>query len=201
MKKYVLTFITFFMLGTPLATNATSVRPASITDLTHLSQYIFKGKILTKEIVYDKKESGRVLAVYTALIEDCIKCPDFDLDVTSWKQVANGRFEFEGLTLNQNFKLPEYQEGETSVFFLSPPHENGITAPVGLYQGVFKIIKVNGQETIPQLKYQKHLLQPKESKIKAAKNSKNKFLKLQLKTLEDDQSYDNFRSLIEAAGD
>lgn len=195
MKKYFLLVIFSLILAASVSSHATSVRSINLKELVNASEYVFKGTILSKDTV---EENGWFATCYTASVLDCIKCPTTpENNRIVWKQIAEGEYTLNGERIRQNFRFPTYQVGDTSLFFLSEPHpKTGLTAPVGLYQGVFEVKTENGQETIPQLKNRLPQLS------KGLKNSKqDKFLRFQLNAATDDQSYDHFRSLIEAARD
>lgn len=195
MKKYFFLVVFALVLIASVSSRATSVRSINLKELVNASEYVFKGTILSKNTV---EEQGLFATYYTASVLDCIKCPTTpENNRIVWKQIAEGEYTLNGERIRQNFRFPTYQVGDTSLFFLSEPHpKTGLTAPVGLYQGVFEVKTENGQETIPQLKNRLPQLS------KGLKNSKqDKFLRFQLNAATDDQSYDHFRSLIEAARD
>lgn len=193
MKKYLLLVVFFLTVFLPAFSHATSVRSINLKELVNASEYVFKGTILSKDTTH---ENGLFATYYTAAVLDCIKCPTIpENNRIVWKQIAEGEYTLNGERIRQNFRFPTYQVGNTSLFFLSEPHpKTGLTAPVGLYQGVFEVKTENGQETIPQLKKRLPQLQKGLSK-------QDKFLRFQLNAATDDQSYDHFRSMIETAKD
>ena len=196
MKKNLSPIVFGFLFVLPFLSHATSVRSINLKELVNSSEYVFKGTIIAKDTV---EENGYFATYYTASVSDCIKCPSApENNRIVWKQIAQGEYTLNGERIRQNFRFPTYNRGGTSLFFLSEPHpKTGLTAPVGLYQGVFEVKTSNdGQETIPQLKSRTQQLS------KGLKNSnQDKFLRFQLNAATEDQSYDHFRSMIEAAKD
>lgn len=191
----ILSLLFVFWIQTP--TQATLVKAINIQTLTGLAKYIVKAEVVGKDTMIDEDESGKIVTYYTLKIKDWIKGgPIGDDNKMVIKQLANGKFEINGVFFQQNIYFPEYEVGRTYLFFLPQPHPvTGLLAPIALSQGVYNVEKDDkGKEVMPQLKSRLRLL-----KKGVPQDSKNRFLNFQLNTVQQDNSYESFKSLIQSA--
>lgn len=197
MKKSFVTFLLISFFFTLSQANATLVRPVNLQELAQDSTQIVKVKVLAKDTVMDQEESGTIATYYTFQVLDWIKgTPTSDNELVI-KQIGQGQFTLDGYQVRQQFYIPEYEVGKTYVLFLPEAHEKtGFLAPLGLQQGVFDVVEQNGKEIIPQLKARQKTLR---SGIE--KNTKNQFLLFQMQTIDEEPTYNNFKSMIESAGE
>lgn len=169
---------------------ATTVRSLSINELTSLAATIVKAEVLSKETFEDTEESGRFVNYYTLRVIDSLKGEVEAGSELIFKQVAKGEYSDGVISYRQNYFTPDYTVGKTYVFFLpNPHHATGLLAPIGLAQGVFDVIVVNGNETLPQLKSRSRML--------FGKSSGSVNMKL-LNLTASEPSYANFKSLVES---
>lgn len=192
----ILLFLCALFFGLSLETQATLVRSMNVRELVSDAQLIVKGTVISKDTAFDEDESGMIVTYYTVKVEDWLKGPASDDNELVFKQVAQGQYTLGGNQIRQNLFFPEYEVGKTYVFFLPEAHaRTGLLAPVGLQQGVFEVIKKNGQELVPQLKERARLLKTR------LVGKKNKFLMFHLDSTADDQSYETLKTIIEASGE
>lgn len=190
MKK---AFIFLSLLILPAVSRATLVKSINIEQLVFLSKYIVKATVIKTEAAFDEFESGQMVTYKTLKVHEWIKGESWTgKDEIILKQLADGEFTSQGVTIKQRYLFPAL-EG-TGVFFLPEPHPvTGLSAPIGLHQGIFPIQEVEGKEKVPQLKERAAILRQG-----LGGKSSSKFLQLQLKNVSDD-SYENFKSLIKSA--
>lgn len=195
MKSLKIFLLAISLLVTSVA-GATTVRSMNIQELVSDAQYIIKAKVIDKTTAVDSDESGYIVTYYTVSVSEWIKgnpSPDGEM---VFKQIAQGEYTLNGNTIRQKLFFPEYQVGQTYVFFLPEAHEKtGMLAPVGLYQGVYNVVNSNGVETIPQLKNRNRHLKARLD----ATTSKNKYLLFNLNATNTDTSYEQFKTIIESA--
>ncbi|MCP5464223.1 MAG: hypothetical protein H7A33_04270 [Deltaproteobacteria bacterium] len=169
---------------------ATTVKPVNLEQLVGRAETIFRGTLAESVAEYDTEESHSMVRYYTFTIEECIK-GDCGESFT-FKQLADGTFVNEdGIAIRQRMFFPTYEVGKTYVLFLPMAHpKTGLMAPIALFQGVFPIKVVNGQETVPDLKARSHFLKTGLS------TSNAKFLQKSLGAVNEDHSYNTFKGLI-----
>lgn len=110
-----------------------SVKALTLTQLTQLSERIFKGKVLEVSTDVDQYESGLPVRYFSFRVDDCIK-GKCGTQITI-KQVAGGRNG-----------LPGYSAGQTYLLFLPEDSEKtGLVAPVGIWQGIYPLRQQNGR--------------------------------------------------------
>ena len=190
---YIFFLATIVVLVSPA--QATLVRSMNIQEIVGDAQYIIKATVISRDTALDKEESGHIVTYYTVKVHEWLKGTPTDDNELVFKQIAQGQFTLNGEQIRQQLFFPEYEVGKTYVLFLPEAHaRTGMLAPVGLQQGVFDVITENGHDVIPQLKSRAGLLKTRLS------TSKNKFLLFHINTVQNDDSYENFKTIIEAAG-
>lgn len=195
MKRLLLSIFTLGVCVSPAGlSTATTVRSLNLNELADQSQIIVKAEVISKQTANDPEESGMLVTYYTLKVLDSLKGGTTAGGELVIKQVAQGEYVSEGNRIRQNYYFPEYEVGKTYVFFLPPPHHRtGLLAPVGLFQGVFDVIKSGGQEVLPQLKARQKTLQ-----ARLGDKTKNSNLSRLLQATAADPSYENFKSAIES---
>lgn len=196
MKKIYFTIIfvgTIFLFCTTVS--ATLVKALNIKQLTALSHQIVKAEVVKKEIVDDVEESKAIVVCYTLKVQDWLKGSSAEIgDEIVIKQLADGTTQANGRILKQHFGLPSYLIGKSYLFFLpSPSEKTGLSAPIGLQQGVYEIGKdTQGRDAVPVLKGRVGILK----KGLMESDRKTRSLVSGLEGLRNDQSYDAFKRLI-----
>ena len=147
MKKRIFFFTVFFTAATliSLPSFSLTVLQLNLEQLTALSEKVFSGRCLS---VTPKTDSGdRSVEEVTFEVEEMIKGEPADkimfkqLSSSALKSTSGGQ----GLASN----LPQYKVGEEAVVFLSADGPLGLTAPVGLFQGKFKVtVSKNGEKRL-----------------------------------------------------
>lgn len=195
MKKFILSMGFACLLLGSFTARATLVRAMNIRELTSDASLIIKATVTAKDTALDAEESGHIVTYYTLKVKDWLKGTPTDDNELVFKQIAEGEYTLNGQRIRQKLFFPQYEVGKTYVFFLPEAHERtGLLAPLGLQQGVFDVIRQNGRDILPQLKDRAKLLQ------KGLDGKQNKFLRFQVNSVEQDPSYQNFKAILEAAG-
>lgn len=195
MRKFIFLLGLVFIIA--FQAHATVVRSMNLQEMMGDAQYVVKVKVLEKTTEIDDEESGRIVTYWTFEVLDWIKGtpnPDNELVI---KQIGQGQFTVDGYAIHQNLYFPEYEIGKTYVLFLPEAHpQTGMLAPVGLYQGVFEVREVNGEEYIPQLAQRARSL-----KARLPQNAKFRTLGRHLETATENPSYSNFKTMINSVGE
>jgi hypothetical protein len=176
--------------------HATLVKALNIKQLAALSNKIVKAEVIKKDVVDDSEESRAIVNCYTLQVEDWIKGSAAEVgNEIVIKQLADGTTQIGGRTLKQNFGFPSYLIGKSYLFFLPRPNEKtGLSAPIGLQQGVFEIKKdESGNETVVGLQGRIGILK----KDLVATDRKTRFTVAGLENLRTNQSYDRFKAVIQ----
>ncbi len=190
--KFVIIFIISIFVS--LSAHATLVKPINFQQLVGFTTLAVKAKVTDQSIV-DDDVSGSIVSYYTLEVIDVIK-GEVDGNEVIIKQLANGEYTQNGRTIRQRLYFPEYEVGQTYVFFLPKPSHLGLLAPIGLFQGVFKVeIDSQGKETIPQFKARAKVL----SKGLQNTNTSHALTKnLNYASIGLDYSYESFKSMVQS---
>jgi hypothetical protein len=114
----------------------------NLEQLTSLSERVFVGKCLSVKDLQD--EGGRFVQELTFDVKETLKGPASE-QVTFRQMVSSSLLSSQNsqpgaMTVQGLFReLPTYAVGEEAVIFLSAESRLGLTAPVGLLQGKFKV--------------------------------------------------------------
>lgn len=137
MKRKSLVLIVFVLLVSA-SVNALTVLQLNLEQLTALSEKVFSGQCVS--VVSEKDASGRPVETVTFRVDKMLKGEPSD--TVTFRQLSAGA---EGVSAKNTAvqgvfrELPRYQKGEEEVIFLSEEGEWGLTAPIGLSQGKFKV--------------------------------------------------------------
>ncbi len=175
--------------------NATLVKSLNIKQLTGLAHQIVRAKVVNKQIEADPYESGALVCYYTLAVEETLKAPlAGPSDEIIIKQLADGTTTQNGLAVRQQYNFPQYEVGKTYVFFLPQAHsKTGLSAPIGLAQGVFEIVADRaGRETVPAFVARAGIL-----KKGLTDDAQGKLLKAQVEKVANDARYEEFKKMIQ----
>ena len=189
--KFFLFSSIFVFFSSPFA-NALTVKPLNLEQLTRLAPRIVQVTCEEKQVEFDEYESGRMVAYYTFKVDDWIKGGGSNR--LTIKQLAQGTDTSGPVAARVYFGLPEYTVGESYLLFLAADSGNtGLTAPLGIHQGIFPMEKRDGKWVIPGLHTRKTLFKGMEEKLPA------KHLTIrQLSSKESANDYETFKSVIDA---
>jgi hypothetical protein len=118
-----------------------TVLQLNLEQLTALAEKVFVGKCLSVESRTDS--SGRPVQYVTFEVIEMLKGEP--AAKVTFKQLGLSSpqekdLSEEGITVQGVFReMPRYEAGEEALIFLSAESRLGFTAPVGLYQGKFRI--------------------------------------------------------------
>ncbi|EKD50983.1 MAG: hypothetical protein ACD_62C00376G0001 [uncultured bacterium] len=194
-KLFVLLFI---FVSLSVVAQATLVKPVNLEQLVALSTYVVRATVTDKQVEHDEYESGGIVTYYTLEVQEWLKGtpPVGQEKQLVIKQLANGEFTSGQKTVRQNLYFPEYEVGQTYVLFLPVPHHvTGLLAPIGLFQGVYKIQKdEKGKDVVPDYKLRAPLL-----KKGLVKHVHNAFVTKGLTSaaMGTDYSYETFKTMIQ----
>lgn len=151
MKMKILAIL-FGVLFSPVFSPGAStmtVLQLNVEQLTALAEKVFAGRCLSVEA--QKDSSGRMVQEVTFEVTEMIKGESTD-KITFRQIVPPAEEERVGsdVTVRGLFReLPQYEVGEEALIFLSKEGYSGLTAPVGLHQGKFKVeTEGSGQKQI-----------------------------------------------------
>lgn len=119
---------------------ALSVKPATVRQLVIGATCIIKGTIRDAAVEEDPYESGSLVTYYTIAVEEALKGSCSGNHV--FKQLARGP---KG--------LPTYEVGKTYLLFLPEASAaTGLSAPLGLWQGRYELVRSSDVWLIPALR-------------------------------------------------
>lgn len=187
------TVLVFLIVSTPI--HATLVKALNIKQLTGLSHQVVRAKVVGKQIESDPYESGALVCYYTLAVQETLKAPTEGASTEIIiKQLADGTTIQNGLAIKQQYSFPQYEVGKTYVFFLPQAHsKTGLSAPIGLQQGVFEIVTDrDGNETIPSFAARAGIL-----KKDLKDDVQGKMLKMQIDAMVQNTGYAEFKRMIQ----
>jgi hypothetical protein len=112
----------------------------NLKQLTSLADRVFVGQCL--EVKQGRDRNGRPVQFVTYEVRETLKGNHEDRVTFKQLVVPPRGDEGEGIGVTTVMTdLPDYKVGEENVIFLSAPSELGLTAPIGLKQGKFTIMK------------------------------------------------------------
>ena len=196
MKRILVVFFSLCFALVSAESRATLVRQLGLDELATQANNIVKAKVTDKQI---EEDGARIVAYYTLEVQDWVKGEPSADQVLVIKQVANGEYTVPGgVTVRQQFHIPQYEVGKTYVFFLPEAHhKTGLLAPIALGQGVYDVKTVDGVDTVPQLKARAKAL---GLKTKKSHKSLVRLLNATVSAGQGETSYASFKALIQAAG-
>jgi hypothetical protein len=122
---------------------ATSVLPVSLQRMATAAELIFHGRAISNEVMLDEA-SGRVATFTTFEIIELVKGEAGPTHTI--KQIGG---QLPGSNIRQVIHgVPRFTVGEEYVVFLPKASSLGFSSPVGLAQGKFSILKLNGESVV-----------------------------------------------------
>jgi hypothetical protein len=141
MKPYFFILLLYF---SSLPTSwATSLLPISLEQLSMRASLIFYGSVISNQVKKDE-QSGRIATFTEFEIIDLIKGETGERHTI--KQIG-GYLKETGTTLRIH-GVPEFQTGNHYVVFLPKQSNLGFSSPLGLHQGRFSVLTVNGEQVV-----------------------------------------------------
>lgn len=143
MKSYIILFSLLFNLFSLSPVSATSMRPISLEQLSTRATLIFFGEVLSNQVKQDEK-SGQIATFTEFKVIDLIKGNAADSHTI--KQIG-------GVLKDRNIALrihgvPKFQVGKSYVVFLPTKSKLGFSSPLGLHQGSFSVLNINGEQLV-----------------------------------------------------
>ena len=143
--------MTLLILFTQTVIQATTVKQMNLLELANRAEKIFTAKILSIQFSTIKGPSGKLIpcTVYRAKVEHVLKGNEHE-EIT-FRFLGSSQMKVQG---NYGFKLqisgiPIYRLNEEILLFLSKESAIGLSAPIGLYQGSFKVYKsITGKQMV-----------------------------------------------------
>lgn len=143
MKPYIIIFSLLLSFFIPPATWATSLLPISLEQLSSRATLIFYGKVIDNQVKKDP-QSGRIATFTQFEVIDLIKGEAGNSHTI--KQIG-GHLKETG-TIVRIHGVPEYVTGNSYVVFLPEKSTLGFSSPLGLHQGSFSVLTVNGEQIV-----------------------------------------------------
>lgn len=132
--------VSFFCLSSSWAT---SMLPISLEQLSTRASLIFYGTVISNQVKKDE-QSGRI-ATYTEF--ELIELIKGEAENKHTIKQIGGRLKETGTTLRVH-GVPKFQTGNSYVVFLPQPSSLGFSSPLGLHQGRFDVVTVNGEQVV-----------------------------------------------------
>jgi hypothetical protein len=117
-----------------MAARSTSVLPVDLDHLVKGAAVAFQGTVTDVHTERDPQSNGRIVTLVTFQVEDALKGPVGS--TYTLKQIGGRLPTGESLRIDG---IPSYTVGESYVVFLNGPSSLGLSSPVGLSQGRFRI--------------------------------------------------------------
>jgi len=148
---------------------ATTVVPQNLEQLESQAQTVFVGVCTSKTA---QIANGIPVTVYTFTVTQAVKGPVQDGATVQVRQFGPATLQAKSSTL-KTAATPPYNEGQETILFLNPPSRIGLTAPVGLGQGVFNVTRdAKGNRVIALDPARRRMLASKMSTSKLASNAR-----------------------------
>jgi hypothetical protein len=143
MKPYLIILSLALYFTSLPASWATSMLPISLEQLSTRATLIFYGKVISNEIRKDE-QSGRIATFTEFEVIDLIKGKTGSTHTI--KQIG-GHLQETG-TIVHIHGVPKYVIGNDYVVFLPEKSDLGFSSPLGLQQGSFDVVTVNGEQIV-----------------------------------------------------
>ena len=124
----------WFLILSGTQLGATTVQTVNLFEMVKLADRVFWGKYLKMKTAQDGA-TGLLVTAYTFEVREGIKGVSAGETVV-FRQISQGQKGF-GIP-----GLPQYHEGQEALLFLHADSRIGLTSPVGLSQGVFRVEKI-----------------------------------------------------------
>lgn len=166
---------------------ALSVKPLTLQQLTSMAARIVDVTLIDKQVADDTGDSGFQVTYYTFQVHEWLKGSGNNQLVIKQATPENG----EGLGGRNRFGLPDYKLNQRYYLFLAGDSGKGLTSPLGVTQGVFRVDEVDGVPTIRGLSARKSLVGNLSSQLprRALTNS-------ELSIESGNESATDFRSIV-----
>jgi hypothetical protein len=143
MKPYIIALSLLFNLCNLSSVSATSLRPITLEQLSTSATLIFYGEVLSNQVKKDE-QSGYIATFTEFKVIDLIK--GNTADTHTIKQIG-------GELKNRNRALrihgvPKFHLGKSYVVFLPEKSKLGFSSPLGLHQGSFSVLNINGEQVV-----------------------------------------------------
>jgi len=143
MKPNIIIFSLLFTLFNLSSAAATSLRPISLEQLSTRATLIFFGEVLNNKVKKDQ-QSGQIVTFTEFKVIDLIKG---DAGKTHTIKQIGGFLKNSNTTLRIH-GVPKFQVGNSYVVFLPTKSKLGFSSPLGLHQGRFSVLNINGEQVI-----------------------------------------------------
>jgi hypothetical protein len=143
MNPYLIIFSLAMAFASMPAAWATSTLPISLEQLSNRATLIFYGKVISNEVKRDK-QSGRIATFTEFEVIDLVKGKTGNTHTI--KQIG-GHLQETG-TIIRIPGVPEFVTGNDYVVFLPEKSDHGFCSPLGLQQGSFDVVTVNGEQIV-----------------------------------------------------
>jgi len=143
MKPYPILFILLINFLVLSPASASSVVPLNLQQLSSRATLIFYAEAISNNVKKDE-QSGRIATFTEFKIIDLIKGKTGSTHII--KQIG-GRLTSTGTTLRIH-GVPKFETGNKYVVFLPEKSSIGFSSPLGLHQGSFSVLTINGEQLV-----------------------------------------------------
>jgi len=143
MKLYFILFTILFNLSALPSASATSVLPISLEQLSTRATLIFYGEVISNQVKKDE-QSGHIATFTEFKIINLIKGI---ADQTHIIKQIGGHLKESDVVLRIH-GVPEFQNNKNYVVFLPEKSSSGFSSPLGLHQGAFTVLTINGEQIV-----------------------------------------------------
>lgn len=143
MKPYIIVFSLLFNLFSLSLASATSLLPITLEQLSTRATLIFYGEVLSNQVKQDE-QSGYIATFTEFKVIDLIKG---DAANTHTIKQIGGELKDRNMALRIH-GVPRFQAGKNYVVFLPTKSKLGFSSPLGLHQGSFSVLNINGEQVI-----------------------------------------------------
>lgn len=143
MKPYSILLILLINFLVLSPASASSVLPLNLQQLSSRATLIFYAEVISNNV--KKDEQSGLIATFTEFkIIDLIKGKTGSTHII--KQIG-GRLTSTGTTLRIH-GVPKFETGNKYVVFLPEKSGIGFSSPLGLHQGSFSVLTINGEQLV-----------------------------------------------------
>jgi len=143
MKPYIIVFSLLFNVFSLSSASATSLLPITLEQLSTRATLVFYGEVLTNQVKQDE-QSGYIATFTEFKVIDLIKGKAKNTHTI--KQIG-GELKDRNMALRIH-GVPRFQAGKNYVVFLPTKSKLGFSSPLGLHQGSFSVLNINGEQLI-----------------------------------------------------
>jgi len=143
MKPYIIVFSLLLNLFSLSPVSATSLRPISLEQLSTRATLIFYGQVISNQVKQDE-QSGQIATFTEFKVIDLIK--GNAADTHTIKQIG-GELKDRNRALRIH-GVPKFRAGKNYVVFLPTKSKLGFSSPLGLHQGSFSVLNINGEQLV-----------------------------------------------------